>query len=461
MGTYRVSFWFCIATSVFWAHQSEAQQPPAELEGSLSEQEALIRKQQQQLQLQEERLDRLEAKLADQDAESNSGRLAEAEPRNARDGVGDLNSTAVSEGGFPGAIKLPGSQNISLAIGGLIKTVAIVDSDAEAMGADFIPATLGTRRPDQEGAFNIDSTLSRVFLDGRAPARNGELKAYVEWDLNKGNDGNIDVKMRHAFGSWSTGTGTLTAGHTWSTMMDISILPEGLTEPTVSGVIFTRQPQIRWSQPLNRFTLHAAIEDPSSTDVFDESQDPNFADTVQPDMVVGLEFDPSSTLHLRLNSLYRKLKVRVPSGGEESANAWGAALSGGITLSNNDKWVLVGVRGRGLGRYLLGIQPTAGGAINPATEDLELRDNTGLTTTYRHNWSPTWRSTAMLGYAKSDARSWQPASTFESTVYSSVNLMWQVLPYLTLGAEYAYGRSEDKSGDELDNHRIAIGFQFF
>lgn len=35
-----------------------------------------------------------------------------------------------------------GPGNVSLSIGGFIKAVAIADSDAEAMGAYFIPATL-------------------------------------------------------------------------------------------------------------------------------------------------------------------------------------------------------------------------------------------------------------------------------------------------------------------------------
>jgi hypothetical protein len=39
--------------------------------------------------------------------------------------------------------------------------------------------------------------------------------------------------------------------------------------------------------------------------------------------------------------------------------------------------------------------------------------------------------------------------------------MWQVLPYLTLGVEYAYGQSEKKDGSDLDNHRIAVGFQYY
>jgi len=48
-----------------------------------------------------------------------------------RDSVGDLNSRAVAAGAFPGSFVIPGSRDVSLAIGGLVKTVAIADSNAE------------------------------------------------------------------------------------------------------------------------------------------------------------------------------------------------------------------------------------------------------------------------------------------------------------------------------------------
>jgi len=380
-----------------------------------------------------------------------------------RDQVGDLNNAALKAGDFPGAIKIPGSKDVSLAIGGSVKTVAIADSNAEAMGADFTPAYLGTKRNDEDGAFNIDSTLTRLFLDGRAPTENGgQLRGYVEWDLNGGNDGNISVKMRHAYGSWKNSYGTLLAGHTWSTLMDVKILPEGLTEPTVSGAIFVRQPIIRWSQPLgSEFMLHAAIEDPSSTDVFDDTRNPELNRTWIPDGILGLEYDRTGVGHLRLNGILRDIDVDLPSGGSDSQVAWGLALSGHLDMLEHDRWVFSSAFGQGLGRYLLGIQSTSGAIIDPLKDELELRDNWGIMTAYQHYWTDSLRSSAMVGYARAEPFSWQEGDTFESSTYAAVNLLWQVLPYLTVGVEYAYGQSENKDGSDFDNQRLALGFQFY
>jgi hypothetical protein len=67
----------------------------------------------------------------------------------------------------------------------------------------------------------------------------------------------------------------------------------------------------------------------------------------------------------------------------------------------------------------------------------------------------------MFGYAKSAPLTFQPGETFESSTYGAVDLLWTVQPYLTLGAEYDYGKRENKDGSSLDNHRVMFGVQIF
>jgi len=67
----------------------------------------------------------------------------------------------------------------------------------------------------------------------------------------------------------------------------------------------------------------------------------------------------------------------------------------------------------------------------------------------------------MVGYAKADPLSWQNGPIFVSSTYSAINLMWKAPPYLMIGAEYAYGQRENEDGFDLDNHRIALGFQIY
>jgi hypothetical protein len=377
-----------------------------------------------------------------------------------RDDIGDLNRDSIKAGDFPGSFRIPGPGKVSLRVGGFIKAVALADSDAEDMGADFLPATLGTKRGDNGGGFAIDATITRLHLDARAPVQDGQLRGYVEWDLNKNNNGTLDVKWRHAYGTWTNRYGALLAGQTWSTFMDTKILPEGLTEPTVSGAIFMRQPLIRWSQPLPaRFILHAAVEDPSSNDVF--SNQPTLGQTKYPDGILGLEYDREGMWHLRLNSILRHIEVDLPTGGDDSKVGWGLALSGHLNLFEQDRLQFSGTYGKGLGRYLLGIQSTDGSAIDPARNKLRLRENWGALATYEHHWTDVLRSNAMFGYAYSNPFGFQSGGTLDNTLYTAANLMWEIFPYLTLGIEYAYGQRENKDHSDLDNHRVGIGFQIF
>jgi len=223
-----------------------------------------------------------------------------------------------------------------------------------------------------------------------------------------------------------------------------------------------RQPQVRWSQQLNTtLTLHAALEDPSSGDVFDQSNNPELSNTSLPDGILGLEYENKTYGHLRLNGILRDMNVALPGGGEDSGTGWGLTLSGHLNLLESDRWMLSGAYGKGLGRYLLGIQSTAGSVIDPINNELALRDNFGLFTAYQHHWTKSLRSNAMIGYAKADSYSWQPGNAFESSTYGAANLMWKILPYLTMGVEYGYGQRENKDGSDFDNHRIAVGVQFY
>jgi len=376
----------------------------------------------------------------------------------ARDDVGDLNAPAIRAGDFPGSFKIPGTSLVSLAIGGFVKNAAIFDSDAEATGANFLAATLGTRRSDEEGAFALDATLARFNVDGRAPVPSGRLRGYLEYDLNQSNDGSLGIRMRHAYGDWEARYGTLVSGHTWSTMMDLKILPEGLTEPTVSGAIFNRQAQLRWSQPLgNHFLYHVALEDPN-TDTATEGV--ASLTTSWPDTVLGIEYQ-SEGWHIRLNGMTRQLNANVEGLGSDSANAWGVALTGHVDVLDADKIAFSVAGGEGLGRYLLGIQSGTGSAFDPESGSIDLRDNSGALMSYRHQWTPALRSSIMAGFARSKPLDWQPADEFERSEYAAANLMWAVQPYLTLGVEYAFGRNEMDDGTDLSNHRIMFGIQIY
>lgn len=377
-----------------------------------------------------------------------------------RDAVGDLNAAAVAAGDFPGSIRIPGSQEVSLAIGGFIKAVAIADSDLEGAGAVFLPANMGASRPDVEGSTSLDASLSRTYLDARAPTPMGSVRGYLEVDLNSANNGSLGFQVRHAYGAWRTGRGTLTAGHTWSTAMDLGVLPEGLTEPTVSGAIFQRQAQLRWSQSVtDRFKLDIALEDGTSSDATISGA--WRASTRLPDLIAATGWDWGRAGHLRVTLLARQIRVVHETGESATATGWGVSLGGHVGVGRSDKLAFGANFGEGTGRYLLGVPGGSAGFIDVDRGALDLLRGAGAFVTYRHAWTPRLRSTAAYGRAWVEDAPWQAADAFDSSSFALVNLMWSPLHYVTLGAEYQYGERKAKDGSARDNRRLILGIQLF
>ena len=158
-----IRFLFCV--SIFGcgdlpvAHAQET----ASLRAELEKQKEELARQMQELQDAQRKIEELEARILEIEASGTIERSASKEsprPESAtrdlpaspvsavipaqRDRVGDLNAEMIRAGEFPGSLELPGTEKISLAIGGFVKTVAIADSDAEAAGAAFLPAFLQT-----------------------------------------------------------------------------------------------------------------------------------------------------------------------------------------------------------------------------------------------------------------------------------------------------------------------------
>lgn len=448
----------------------------AELKRELAAKQAQLERQREELARQQAELERQAAELAalaarlekavgGPGAESSEAAVqAQAPPQpqpepDLRDAVGDLNAGAVAAGEFPGSILIPGTRQVSLEVGGFVKTVAIADSDLEGAGPIFLPALIGAGRPDTEGNTSFDASLSRLLLDARAPTPNGSVRGYIEVDLNGANNGSLGIQLRHAYGSWRRGRGTLTAGHTWSTAMDLGVLPEGLTEPTVSGAIFQRQAQLRWSQGISEhFRFDVALEDGTSSDT--TISGPWRASTRLPDLIAATGWDWGSAGHLRLTGLLREIRATDESGRSASATAWGVSLGSHIGVGKTDKLAFGVSTGDGGGRYLLGVPPGAAGFLDVDGE-IVLQRAAGAFATYRHVWTPKLRSTVAFGEAWVEDASWQAPDAFDSSTLGLVNLMWSPLHYVTFGAEFQYGKRETKDGGSRDNQRVIFGVQIF
>ena len=109
-----------------------------------------------------------------------------------------------------------------------------IAAEAGEFGSDGL-ATLGVRQ-------------SRFGVRGNLPTSQGMVKTVFEFDLfGVGVDaGQTTMRLRHAYGEWGNWLG----GQTHSLFMDIDVFPNTIDYWGPNGMVFLRNPQIRWT-PLN------------------------------------------------------------------------------------------------------------------------------------------------------------------------------------------------------------------
>lgn len=146
---------------------------------------------------------------------------------------------------------------------------------------------------------------------------------------------------------------------------------------------------------------------------------------------------------------------------DDETTGWGATISGRWTLSESDFLVYGASYGDGIGRYLLGLDPFAGGYVDSVSQKLESRTAKGAYISHAHEWRDDIRTNIMYGEAHADDDDILLGGTFKNSKYFASNIFYEVTPYLVLGLEYGWGERENVDGSDLDNQRLMFGIQLF
>ncbi len=234
----------------------------------------------------------------------------------------------------------------------------------------------------------------------------GDVTGFIEMDFLGGGGNEVfsnsfHPRLRHAFISYKG----LTAGQTWSTLMNTSAIPEtaDFAGATV-GLAFIRQGQLRYS--VGGFQL--AIENPESY-----GGAPN-KDRL-PDLIAKYTFK-GDWGNLSIAGVGRELNAQ--NGDRETAAGGSFAARFNIGERNDLRLQLhVGE----LGRYI-----SLGAARDLV--DNEVESVTSYLAAYRQFWSPSWRSTFLYGRVKTDESDADNAQW-------SVNLFHDLTPFLAMGIE--------------------------
>ncbi|HYV20922.1 MAG TPA: DcaP family trimeric outer membrane transporter [Verrucomicrobiae bacterium] len=322
----------------------------------------------------------------------------------------------------------------------------------------------------EDGQASLSAKQSRLGVLMNFPTSNHPVYTKFEFDMfGVGVDeGQTTIRLRHAYGEWNHWL----AGQTNTLFMDASIFPNVIDYWGPAGMVFIRNPQIRYSfvQTEHR-TFSIAIERPSS-DV-----DPGQIREIDPALggVTGSEKVPDFTAqfrnvegwgHWQVAGLLRKVAFDTPGAPDAepkgSETGYGVDLTGSLKLGKEKKnSIMAGVVwGKGIASYMNdgGVDLSADGTlVDPEPAALPLL---GVSAYYNQYWSDRFSSAFGYSFTKVDNRDLQAVDAYHNGEYASANLLYYPTKNVMCGGEALWGKRTDNDDDSGDDLRVQFSFHY-
>jgi hypothetical protein len=320
-----------------------------------------------------------------------------------------------------------------------------------------IPICPGSAGCGKDGRFDFGIRQSSLGVRGFIPTAYGVLKTDLAFDLF-GSDGSTSI---HWLRAWAE-LGKFGVGQTDSNFMDLSVFPNTIDYWGPPGMVFVRNPQVRFT-PLSAdgMTVALSLEAPSSA--IDTGKvtavDPELGAGVTsrnrlPDFVASFRYDRDWG-HVRAAGILRQVGFQNSASpdGEPSNDktGYGLNLSGTFKLFGKDQlnWQVVG--GHAIASYM----DDGGIDLAPdATLHAQTVRSLGYFVYYNHAWTEKW--TTALGYSehRQSNAAGQLGSAFHTGSYGSINALYQLSKNVMTGAEYIWGRHETFDGSSAIDTRV-------
>jgi hypothetical protein len=344
-----------------------------------------------------------------------------------------------------------------------------------------IPTTKGEFGSDGQSVFSVRQ--SRLGAKANGVIGSHDYEAKFEFDMYGvgGDAGQTTIRLRHAYGRW----GPFLAGQTNSLFMDGDLFPNVIDYWGPAGMVFVRNPQLRFYLTDGPTWVAAvALEHPS--DDIDPGSirliDPELATNLRPNEelpdLTGMVRYQADWGHIQLSGLARKIGFDTlgtpdnePSGSEFG---WGLMLGGAF------KWGMAtfrlgGVYGEGIASYmndggmdlapsatLIAAPPIFPPPPSPPVNELVSAEAVplwGLTAYVDLQWTKTLSSALGYSFDAVDNTNFQDATAFHRGEYASANLLWTPDSRIMTGLEMLWGRRTDNDGNKGTDVRAQFSFK--
>jgi hypothetical protein len=346
------------------------------------------------------------------------------------------------------------------------------------------PSRIPVANPEEfgdDGQASLSVKQSRFGVKATLPTSKGDINTKFEFDMfGVGSDaGETTIRLRHAYGEW----GQLLAGQTNSLFMDGDIFPNTIDYWGPTGMVFLRNPQIRWTPVSGTNSFAVAIENPGND--IDSGQFREVADfpgaqgdQEYPDLTAQYR-NTGDWGHVQIAGILRWIGAEVigdtdPGPAEDigviyddNDAGWGVDLTTAINVLEKDAIRVGVVYGEGIASYMndggMDAGPDKGllpdGSL-PGDTKVVAVPLLGVSAYYDHWWSDRFSSAIGYSITRVDNTDGQTDDTYKSGQYSSVNLLYYPVENVMVGGEFLWGEREDNNGETNDNTRVQFSVKF-
>lgn len=361
-----------------------------------------------------------------------------------------------------GFFRLPGT-NTLMKLGGFVKTDIIYDTNfAGSYYGAYVPSSFPSSQTPHSQNSTVSMRPTRFTWETRTPTLDdggSEVKTYFEFDFFSNFDRN-SIRLRQFYGQYKN----LLAGQAWSAFSDPDAFPDTLEFEGPPGIIAARNPQVRYTQPLDNANSIGVSVEKSGVDT--PSGTPfgtPVGTSVFPDLI-GFYHNENRHGHIHAAALFRSVGGVIPNTTVPDLRNHVLGIGGNLSAvfgGKTNSLVFQAVIGKGISNYYndnFGLGTDVGFSANG---HLVATPTGSVQAGYTHNWTKILRTTVSYGYTRINNTATDPGTGYHISNYATVNLIVQPTIRYLFGAEYIYGNLERKDGFTWTAPRIQASITYY
>ena len=293
---------------------------------------------------------------------------------------------------------------------------------------------------------------TRIGFEVTRNTRGGNVFIRLETDFA----GPDDYRIRHAYGQYRQ----FLLGQTWSLFSHITALPATVDFSGPSGSVTPRTPQIRYTFRKKVMDMNFAVG------LEYTKPDLRIPDSLQvkifqliPDITARLD-KAYQWGTLQVSGVIPVLSARNNDGNRVFKAGWGLSASVTINSWMKGAWIIQGVGGQTISRYITDLSGNGLDVVIDSLGDAFAPFSYGGYLTYGHSWRDNLLSSVSYSMARTDKITMTSGDSYHWGYTFILNTVWEVVEGARVGAEYIWGRRIDKGGSRGDASRVSFLFYY-